>query len=536
MNRSTLYRILAISVFALACFVSRFKYLSSYLYHGQFYFSDPDCYTRLYRVKRLLAEGLLFQGWHPFENYPFGTQVHTTAPLDWLLGLLALCCKPFTVNAIDWAGVLIGPVLAALTAIILFHLVQDFKPRWAKWPLLLTYLFSPMLIWATSVARPDHQNLIVSALVIAFALEFSRWEKPQRHLWAGIVWGIAIWTSLLEPLFFLSVIVIVNLVWRRREDWRFYLPIMLIVGISTLLEGFRWDAYHKLSEPLIANWLGTIGELRSILDINFDGKHSGWSYLVQILIDLFFRYGMAIYLLPLILLCTRKAKWWKDSVLVINLLCTILAFVLYLTQQRWSYFFAAAGMFSLFAFLPEQLKLRYKVLLLILQFFPMLCQHVEEFEQLATQKNPPLTVSVREAALQIRQSGVKGGILAPWWLSPALLYYSDQPIVASSSHESIDGIIDSAKFYSTRDFREAYGILDNRKVAWVAVYRPELLYTNSVQILTGEPFEKIQFPDSDRSRVVLRRLFEDIAVPRQFSVAYVSPNFIFYRYNPQAEK
>ena len=523
-------------LFVIASFISRCKYLPSYLHDGVVYFADPDCYTRLYRVKRLLSEHLFFQAWHPFENFPVGIQVHTTAPLDWLLALLAIICQPFTTNPVDWAGILIGPLLAAFTAAVLLYLVKDLKPRWAKWPLLLTYLLSPMLIWSTSIARPDHQNLIVSALIIALALEFSRWQKPERHLWAGIVWGIALWTSFLEPLFFLSIVLAVNLIWRKREDWRFYLPIIAIVLVSTLFEGLRWDAYRKLADPLTVNWLGTIGELRSILDVDFTGKHNGTAYLVKVCIDLFFRFGMAIYFLPLILLCVRRQKWWRDPALMIILLSTTLAFALYLTQQRWSYFFAATGMFALFVFLPEVLKLRYKILILTLLFAPIACLHMEELTVLCQQKRQPLTVSVREAALQIKAGGANGGILAPWWMSPALLYYSGQPIVASSSHESIDGIIDSARFYTTRDFLEAYAILDRRQVAWVAVYRPELLYRNSEQILTGKPFQQIPFPDSDLSRVVLRRLYEGIAIPPQFTVSYASPEFILYHYNPKTKK
>ena len=38
-----------------------------------------------------------------------------------------------------------------------------------------------------------------------------------------------------------------------------------------------------------------------------------------------------------------------------------------------------------------------------------------------------------------------GGILAPWWLSPGLLYFSGQPIVSGSSHCGISGIAASAR-------------------------------------------------------------------------------------------
>ncbi|MDR1192124.1 MAG: hypothetical protein LBK60_10780 [Verrucomicrobiales bacterium] len=518
-----------IILYALACFASRFKYWTSYWHDGVIYFSDPDCYTRLYRVKRLLAEGRLFQAWHPFENFPAGCQVHTTAPLDWLLAALTVLLRPFTNSALDWAGALGGPLLAALTGGGLYYLARDFKPRWAKWPLLLTYLFSPMLIWSTSVARPDHQNLIVSLLILAFALEFSRWEQPRRHWCAGVVWGLALWVSFLEPLCFLAVIVGVNLLWRRREDWRCYATILVIVSAATLLEGFRWEAYRQLAAPLTANWLATIGELRSILNVDFTGQRS----VVKMGIDLVFRYGLAIYLLPFILLMTRRRRWWRDPALMAGLLATVLALALYLTQQRWGYCFAAAGMFALFACLPDTLKLRWKILILSLHFFPMLCLHVEELQKLAEHQTPPLTVTLREAALHIKHAGTDGAILAPWWLSPALLYYSDRPIVASSSHESIAGITDSARFYTARDFHAAYDLLNRRQVAWVIAYRPELLYRNSMQILTGAPVQSIPFADADRSRVILRRLFENHAVPRQFTPAYLSPDFILYRYRPR---
>ena len=57
-------------------------------------------------------------------------------------------------------------------------------------------------------------------------------------------------------------------------------------------------------------------------------------------------------------------------------------------------------------------------------------------------------------------------ILAPWWLSPALAYWSGQRCVGGSSHESLPGIVDSSRFYSTtvpdeavRNSEKAFGQL-----------------------------------------------------------------------------
>ena len=38
-------------------------------------------------------------------------------------------------------------------------------------------------------------------------------------------------------------------------------------------------------------------------------------------------------------------------------------------------------------------------------------------------------------------------LLAPWGLSPSISYWSGQPAVAGSSHESLSGIAASARFF-----------------------------------------------------------------------------------------
>src|SRR5271166_4998394 len=75
----------------------------------QVYYIDGDCYARMTRVREIL------QGWgvihyHMFENYPIGIYSHTTAPMDYLIVLLALLLKPFTPYYIDIAGAIISPI------------------------------------------------------------------------------------------------------------------------------------------------------------------------------------------------------------------------------------------------------------------------------------------------------------------------------------------------------------------------------------------------------------------------------------------
>jgi hypothetical protein len=73
--------------------------------------------------------------------------------------------------------------------------------------------------------------------------------------------------------------------------------------------------------------------------------------------------------------------------------------------------------------------------------------------------------------------------LAPWWLSPEIAYWSGQPGVAGSSHESLTGVEDSARFFVGEDWETVHKLLENHKVAWVIAYDSERVAQNSAQIL-----------------------------------------------------
>jgi hypothetical protein len=60
-----------------------------------------------------------------------------------------------------------------------------------------------------------------------------------------------------------------------------------------------------------------------------------------------------------------------------------------------------------------------------------------------------------------------GAFLASWWLSPSIAYWSHQPGVAGTSHESLPGIVDTARFFLSNDPGAAAAILRRRSVRWV---------------------------------------------------------------------
>jgi hypothetical protein len=104
---------------------------------------------------------------------------------------------------------------------------------------------------------------------------------------------------------------------------------------------------------------------------------------------------------------------------------------------------------------------------------------------------------LRELATTIRSEETHG-FLAPWWLSPSISYWSNQPGIAGSSHEALDGIADSARFFLTTDFLIAREMLSNRHVEWVLAYDWERVARTSAGLLGT------QVPEQPLCRVLER--------------------------------
>ena len=123
----------------------------------------------------------------------------------------------------------------------------------------------------------------------------------------------------------------------------------------------------------------------------------------------------------------------------------------------------------------------------MLSIFPILRDWDEKLwpneTQLATrveQRNE--LVQIRDLAFSLRSSEVHP-FLAPWWLSPPIAYWSGQPGVAGSSHESLKGIEESARFFGSEDLQEAREILQDHSAAWVFAYNSERVAQNSAALL-----------------------------------------------------
>jgi hypothetical protein len=449
---------------------------------GNVYFTDADCYARMTRVRLCSKTPGLIVRHHDFENFPQGTNPHTTAPLDYLILALSILLKPFTAHAIDLAGALISPTLALIGGWFLWWWSRRMKFRY-RWAMLILYAISPILVHGSELGRPDHQSLSMLLVTIAICAEWSlRFEPAPR--WSGlsgIMWGLAIWVSAYESLVLFLIVLAINLLQdrkalfakSRRVGW---ICFALIIAIAVLIEQRIPSMSILQPTETFKNWARTIGELAHVSPAN----------------PVWFRWaGYMIAVTPLLIwfaMPGRKVGAPGGRALPIFVLILLVAsYLLTIWQARWAYFFMLIFALALPSLLAP-IKARAAVwIAFALSIFPILrdwdarlWRNEAESARRIEQRNE--SVQLRDLAIDLQSSELRP-FLAPWWLSPSIAYWSGQPAVAGSSHQSLSGIEDSARFFLADDSRKAREILENRKVAWVIAYDFERVAQNSSAIL-----------------------------------------------------
>lgn len=465
---------------------------------GNIYFADADCYARMTRVRMCATHPGLVVRHHDFENYPAGTNPHTTAPLDYFILTLSLPLRPLTAQPHDLAGALVSPLFALLTGWFLWWWSKRRRFRY-RWIALILYAISPILVHGGELGRPDHQSLLV--LLIAFAI-CAEWEceAEASRGWSvasGIAWGLAIWVSAYEPLLLLLLLLACHAVaWRRRvfdlpqndalrnrphavtatssffsKDRRMGLIFFVAILAADVCTERRLPAFAVFaSSNAFANWSHAVGELRPVSPLS----------------PLWFQWaGFAIVILPVLiwLAFRRSAK----AIPIFAIVFLVATYGLTIWQARWGYFFI-----MIFAILLPALFERIKSPGLIWTVFlfsiwPMLRQWDEKLWP--SESELARRVESRNESMQLRdlsvslQSQEVHPFLAPWWLSPSITYWSKQPGVAGSSHESLDGIVDSARFFLAQDWQTARDIVENHKITWVVAYDADRTATISALIL-----------------------------------------------------
>ena len=438
---------------------------------GEIYFTDADCYARMTRAQLCYEHPGTIVRHHEFENFPAGTTPHTTAPFDYVIVALAECLRPVTANALDIAGAVVSPLIALIGGWFLWWWMRQMGFRW-RFVTLVLYAASPIVVHATELGRPDHQSLAVVFVLVAACAEWSLRLQRSRawSICAGAAWGLAVWVSAYEPLVLLVIAGVCSL--RTKFRGTRWLVFASIIAFALLVERRGFVVPEIWRNQRITNWLTTIGEMSPTP--LFSVTWLEWS-------------GLFIVIAPVLLALGFLRR--SNPPLVIVLLLAV-SFVSTLWEARWSYFFV--GLFALI--LPSLLTAvprRFVAVALVLIGFAPLVRAWD----MVLWPNESLIAARAQRRVDMRDlhdisqaiiTSKSTAFIAPWWLSPAVTYWSGNNAVAGSSHESISGIVDSARFYLTTSEEEARTILNQRRVQWVITYDADQLARHSATIL-GPP-------------------------------------------------
>jgi hypothetical protein len=468
---------------------------------GNVYFADADCYARMMRAQLVREKPGLIIRHHEFENFPQGTIPHTTAPLDYLIVALSLFLNPFTVHPLDLAGAFISPLLALLGGWFLWWWSVKFRYRWV---MLILYAISPILVHGTELGRPDHQSLLILLVAIAICAGWSFQQLQPAHpssdairesriAWAlrallitsAAAWAVAIWVSAYEPLilflivngttFFASPRALFSR--DRRAGWILFATIIAIAfAIERRVPSF---AVFQFTGNL-RNWGSTIGELAHVSPMN--PVWLNWC-------------GFLVFVAPVLIwmrVTTLKNGAFGGRALPIYVVL-VATYFLTVWQARWGYFFVLIFALALPALLVPIKSSAAVWIAFVLSMFPILRDWDERLwpneAQLASRMERRIeSVQIHDLSLSLRSPEVHP-FLAPWWLSPSIAYWAGQPGVAGSSHESLNGIEESARFFLSEDLQRAREILEKRHVAWVFAYDSDRVAQNSAAIL-NEPLRR----------------------------------------------
>jgi len=490
------FQVASIAFFCLLTFVTRCHNLRDVFIRGHLYFVDTDCYSRMTRVRMIAEHQARVVKHHDFENWPQGVNTHTTAPLDYLilgLGWIADC----GLRIIDWksqsvlrgqtldlAGALISPMIGLAGALFLTVWLWALRLRFWGMALLL-YAVSPVMVHGTLLGRPDHQSLLMLTLMVAIGAELAlagrageEIPRGSKRLWglvSGIAWAFSLWVSLYEPLILLGGTLALWLALDRRglcarERLPGLAAFFVILAAALLIEGWRIEPPNAVIREYFPKWEKSIGEL-SHLDLRS-------SLLYQWL-------GWMVVAAPALMIRMRKTD--RRSLPLLALLMALVGLTIW--QIRWGYFLGVVYVMALPFQMPAWRRPWIAWLMFSAALWPVarswdadLFPDESARERIAIQR----AESVRLREIVLPMAG-EGPFLAPWWISPAIAYWSGDPGVTGSSHESLPGIVDSARFYLATTPGQAAGILRARGVRWVLVDVADRMISNSAQVLGIQP-------------------------------------------------
>lgn len=384
---------------------------------------------------------------------------------------------------------------------------------------MLLYAVSPILVHGTALGRPDHQSLLIALLAGALGAEWKLGQMWSRgwSITAGAAWGLALWVSLYEPLVLLGLVGVVKVcAWGISGRWKWRWEGVAVMGgvllLALAIEGWRFEVPGAAERELFGRWKATIGELASpglfsVLWLEW----AGW-----------------VLLAVMIVLAWRA---WRERRMAVPLTILAVTFALTLWQIRWGCFLVLILAMAL-PEAAERLRPGWAVrIALVLLLWPLWSAwdatlYPSQERKAALLEARSDAVMLRDVAQRLRQSP-GGAVLAPWWQSPPLAYWSGHPAVAGSSHESLGGIEAAAKFFAAADPDAGAAVLRDREVGWVVTYDPERVLTTAKPLLGSSGA-----PGSPLIKILHERPHQ---APGYLHFEYGNPAFKLFKVSPSHE-
>lgn len=468
-------------------------------FEGKIYFVDPDSYTRMYHAK-LLDQ---LPSWplkiHSFENAPFGIKSNETSLFEYMVVSLKRIFGFFKYpSPLDLAGAWISPIIGLFSFFYLWWWSRRYFQGSARWMLLIGFLFSPPIIAAFQLGHPDYQGLMIFFLLVFLTstyrwvtLHLSRNEADPRssvaighmQIAAALGLGFALWTSFFEPLIigvFTLCIVFIHFRLKLKSARIFGMTIGMVLLLMLLVGGWRLPVSDFSGEMTYRNWSTTIGGMSRL----------GWSSVNH-------SFGWLFWISPLLLIHSfrkreipRTYHFFFGGLFV---LCLILSFI----SVRWLSLSALLYILTIPPLLGAMNGRVWKWILFLILLYPCM----RYLSAHSASKPGQESMVVQQADLryltQVIPQNKNLVILAPWWWSPHILYWTGNPVVAGSSFKNIEGIVDSARFYSSLKNEEAYEILRSRNVSVVVGYDAPRTLANSLGILGFKDITDVNVIDTD---------------------------------------
>jgi len=235
------------------------------------WFVGPDAYMRMVRVWEWWQGGSWYQSVSARSNWPDGEILHWTRPLDVTLLALASPLWPFVGlhKALFIAGVIVSPVMAALSMWVLVRGTRDLLDLRGQAMLMVLFAFQPITRAYFLAARPDHHGMILLAFctVLALLLRYAHDPEARRSAptWAGAAAAFGLWVSVESLTTELFALAALGLPWIVTGDQRWLLGLRRFALTGALVLALMMGVERPPGEWLSAEEYDRLSTVQAVL-------------------------------------------------------------------------------------------------------------------------------------------------------------------------------------------------------------------------------------------------------------------------------